>query len=100
MKELKRANDQTESLTKEEHMAREMMLPRGHHKNIIKVNISSADDEEDIQAKMDQARKQNYLHGMHNKNKEEKMDVEEPIPSKPPIPLIARKADNVPLQFD
>ena len=39
--------------------AREMMLPRGNNKNVLKVNISNEDDQEDIKAKVELARHKN-----------------------------------------
>lgn len=54
MKELR--SSQGESLTKEEQLARELMLPRANNKNCIKVNIENNDDEDDILLKVEEAR--------------------------------------------
>ncbi len=47
---VKQLRKPTESLTKEELKAREMMLPR-QNKNAIKIDINNDDDAEDIEAK-------------------------------------------------
>lgn len=43
MKELKSGGQ--EPLSREEMMARELMLPRANNKNCVKVNIDNGDDE-------------------------------------------------------
>lgn len=65
-------------MTKEEMLARELMLPRANNRNCVKVNIDREDDEEDIMMKMNMARgiqENNEIHQHY----EEKMEIEEPV---------------------
>jgi len=36
---------------------KELMLPRAANKNVIKINVSNDDDEDDIRIKLDNAKK-------------------------------------------
>jgi hypothetical protein len=64
VKELK--NNDT-ALSKEELAMREMMLPRAN-KNTLKVNINRDDDEEDIEAKKELARRNLLKNGNKNQS--------------------------------
>ena len=75
MKELKGGSG--EQMTREEMHAREMMLPRGNNKNVLKVNISKEDDQEDINAKMQLARQKSKA----ETSRPEAMEAEEPVQS-------------------
>lgn len=63
-------------LTKEEQLAREMMLPRAN-KNCLKVDINPNDDAEDIEMKKEKARKVMKKNQKQDWNSD--MDIEEPL---------------------
>jgi hypothetical protein len=95
VKELKRS-DQGESLTREEMLSRELMLPRANNKNCIKINIETTDDNDDIMNKMEQARMMQQ-NGGRNRYEEDKMEIEEPYENKRPAMLMqaGRKTENI-----
>jgi kinesin family protein 2/24 len=61
VKELKKPNS-NEPISKEDQLAKELMLPR-MHKNAVKIMIDSNDDAEDIQNKKNEAQRQLGIRG-------------------------------------